>query len=748
MPEVDLTNVLAFEKPDRSEGQVPAADGQVHLISLRDRLVHGVATVFAENLGSAQDNLLAMADRASSLGAQNLYLAAQSFLTQRGQELLQRFRSAFLRSFDDSMARSGRTPAGPSLDEAGELSLVGEADFERDLSVGKLSSRATYNCSQQLTALDRRMAVLLRVQRIIQDENPLHPKALFAAFLEAGRELEVGDQVGIVLLQEFECQIETKLPSAYQDLNRYLIDQGILPKIPLGLEQPARHLGPAASGVQGVEPAPTNTDDIFAELASRLQGPATSAMWGTPVMQTGHSQPVSHRPAQMIEALTGLQKGVSHDRGLSGIDPLQLDSGTSSILRQIRSAPMIGLSHPLDAVTIDIVAMLFDLIFDDPDVPDALRAQIGRLQIPVLKVALMDKGFFSNKQHPARRLLDTIASSAVGWSKDGESRLLAKLTSIVDALIGGFESDVGIFSAQCERLDDFLADEEERARGNAGRLVEDLERRERAELAPRVVAEEIRRRTSGRDLPTPITDFLNKQWRLVLTRVLVEIGERSPVWVEGLQTMEDLVWSVTPKRGMEERQRLLLVLPELLQRLRTGLASVETEGWDEFLAELIRHHVEAVRADLQEDDKVLGTKITELAMQASPATEGAEEPLGAAGELGSFEKADEEESNESAPEPVDQYRRAAQEIALGSWVEFSSARGNRRTLRLNWISGFGGVCLFTDRQGEDALTLPTARLADRLREGSARLLSGDRLTERAVAHLLDKTRDGQVPVPG
>ncbi len=57
-------------------------------------------------------------------------------------------------------------------------------------------------------------------------------------------------------------------------------------------------------------------------------------------------------------------------------------------------------------------------------------------------------------------------------------------------------------------------------------------------------------------------------------------------------------------------------------------------------------------------------------------------------------------------------------------------------MRLAWVSAFRGVYLFTNRQGENALTLAATSLAERLRKGTARVLSQDRLTDRAVARIL------------
>ena len=63
-------------------------------------------------------------------------------------------------------------------------------------------------------------------------------------------------------------------------------------------------------------------------------------------------------------------------------------------------------------------------------------------------------------------------------------------------------------------------------------------------------------------------------------------------------------------------------------------------------------------------------------------------------------------------------------------MELESDRGTRKTLRVSWVSELGCVYLFTNHQGENALTL-----AERLRKGTARVLSQDRLTDRAVARL-------------
>jgi hypothetical protein len=78
----------------------------------------------------------------------------------------------------------------------------------------------------------------------------------------------------------------------------------------------------------------------------------------------------------------------------------------------------------------------------------------------------------------------------------------------------------------------------------------------------------------------------------------------------------------------------------------------------------------------------------------------------------------------------------ARSLNVGAWVEFQNFRGTRKTLRLGWVSKYRGVYLFTNRQGDNALTLATTSLAAHLRKGTARVLSQDPLTDRAVAQIL------------
>jgi len=806
MAEPRPSNIVQFGPPGASPGPSLSPEAAGLLGICRDRLIHGVATAFAGNLGKAKDDLLAMADRVTSLEQQHLYFAAMEVLANRAQAMLEAFRSAYLAQFDADVAglHRGRGPEHPI--QLGELDLIDTEDFERDLAIDKLSARAACACAHQLTALERRLAALLRLPRIGQDQNPLYPRAVFNAMLSALGNLGVGDQLALTLLQELERQTSVELPGIYSGLNQSLADSGVLPEIPVGPVRSAAHgvaedltaerryetapspdlpggseprldgarrssepmaclLEPAADphGVpRGPQIGRPGGQDVFVQLIRALQGggltsgadpaPRLQHGLGASVQGAGHVLAHSGRSApalgaaQLIHALSSLQRGRADVDGLPVSGPIAIDLEAADVLRQLRATPLVSGSRPVDAMTVDIVALLFEAIFKDPELSAALRAEIAKLQIPVLKVALMDKTFFSNDRDPARRLLDGIASAGIGRDASEEGRLTEKVRAIVVEVVAGFDTDVDVFERQVQALEAFLKEEEGSADARASEVVQELEAEERLAQARARVDAEIATRTRGRSVPLLVAEFLDRHWRLVLADAYRRGGEQGEAWRQSVDTMEDLVWSVGPKRRAGDRERLLSTLPGLLKRLRADLEELELgDVWDPFFAQLVRLHVAALRNE------------TAPPQAPNPVPEQRpSQPPNPSASLSSFRTLAQvdagtgipfrprqlpagEPTPAPAPAPPDEDDRHLQlvrSLTVGAWVELESDRGTRKTLRLSWVSELGGVYLFTNRQGENALTLAATSLAERLRKGTARVLSQDRLTDRAVAQLL------------
>ena len=93
-----------------------------------------------------------------------------------------------------------------------------------------------------------------------------------------------------------------------------------------------------------------------------------------------------------------------------------IPEGKHNVLRDLQESPLGKKANQLESMTIELVAMLFDFIFETKDLPDGIKALLARLQIPVLKAAMLDGAFFAKKNHPSRLLVNALAEAGRGWS--------------------------------------------------------------------------------------------------------------------------------------------------------------------------------------------------------------------------------------------------------------------------------------------------------------------------------------------
>ncbi len=750
------------------------------LNELRDRLADGAASSYAQNLKQVKNDMAQLARRANEPARRELYNAGYALMANGGMGLLRRFRDVYTNDCDHAIARlSGRDVdvwAG-----AGELSLVDSHEFERDLAIGRLSAKATYQCSQQLTALDRRVGALLNLKRMDAEGNPFAIKRVFAAFVKAAEANWAGETLSLILLETFEHYTAGELPAVYQGLNEYLVQQGVLAKLPVEREQREHEL----TRRKRIADLDDGIGDIFVRLASRLMAAGRGGQLGagdnpgragdgvpatggdtTPVLSadpgaaSAQGGPMAF--GQLLDGLTGLQRGSGQAAARLGVDIGEFDPTSSAMLRSLAASPLLRWMQPTDAMTVELIAMLFECIFSDADVPDALRGELGRLQVPILKVALMNKGFFGDQRHPARRLIDLVAAALHGWNAEDETDLLGQIQCAISNVLDGFDDDTEVFSAQIDNLERLLQNADRRGHENVSDLVRRLEQRDRKAVVATVIEDQIARRLRDHRLPDLVRVFIDDLWRELLSRVYVEHGEAADIWQQALCTLDDLIWSVQPKTGPDERKRLMAMLPVLLRRLPEGVALVgRDDEWDPFLQALMKLHMEAIKPRRQPVEGVDPVR-SAAEVVGSPEVPGETPPRPAVGDIepdselaasladvdGVSDGVDGMARTETGPgspprgetepgaEPADELLEAAWRIELGDWVEFSDLGGQQLTLRASWMSRLDGLILFADRQGRHAQVLTREGVGKLLKGANARVLSREPLTDRVVAKLL------------
>ncbi|WP_018747272.1 DUF1631 family protein [Chitiniphilus shinanonensis] len=249
-----------------------------------------------------------------------------------------------------------------------------------------------------------------------------------------------------------------------------------------------------------------------------------------------------------------------------------------------------------EQMTIDIVAMLFEFILRDTDVPAEVRAQLGRLQFMVLKLALADPTLLASRNHPVRMLVNRIGSISVGLKQvdpTGE-RTAVEISRIVEELLGSEAGSVEVFPRMLDQLDAFIAAELRAGQEQVEPALEAVDRAENRTLRfARIVA------MTGAALgDIKLDDYLNTFLRHDWPRVIEHAARHDPdralrYW----RTMPDLVWSVAPKLTEADRLQLRQLLPGLVGNLRAGLVERGREGEArELLSWLLDAHKFALRS--------------------------------------------------------------------------------------------------------------------------------------------------------
>ncbi len=686
MTDTEHSNVVQMGRYVKSASGLTPPQLEALLAGCRDKAAARLASVVAAFMPKVDDALFDLADKAVGIGKQTLYFDAMREVRRKRPDIESSFMAAFRRDYDAMVRGDSASGSSPVEDELQglELSLVDNDELEEDLAAGNAAAKISAACQDELLILERRMAVLLGKPEVSSDENPMAPKLICNAFKGATEQVEAETEIKLIVFKLFERAVALEMKGIYEEINRHLAENGVVPQTsraprqrsgPAHPAQPAAEtpeqapgvapsdlasgaspveftatqgsMGPSATGAgaaQGYPPslaadAPSSADllallqqlvgvdaaapgasggDMDRAAPSGLDLPAGSMPSaplpgtaafpaGAPVAGPAQGGSGLARPlpgdAGVLRELTLLQRGEPKAalEQSPELDAASLRAGNINVLRELRSSEYANHMNVVDVMTLDVVAMLFDFILDDKNIPDSMKALIGRLQIPVLKVAMIDNSVFSKKAHPVRRLLDTLAQLTLGWNEDqGQDEPLYRMVeSIVGRVTEGFEDDISLFVDLLAELEAFVGEQQTRAAQGEDQSAEDVLGRERlAESRDRASAA-VKAGLDGNEVPSGVQDFLHQRWREVLAFAHIKDGEDCAEWQSAVQTMEDLIWSVAFKTGAEEQRRLVGMLPDLLKRLKEGmtLAGMTKEEMTGFFSELAQLHAAAVHAE-------------------------------------------------------------------------------------------------------------------------------------------------------
>ncbi|HWG66571.1 MAG TPA: DUF1631 domain-containing protein [Rhodanobacteraceae bacterium] len=735
------------------------------LVAVREMTLKETGNLVAELLDNVDDTLFDLAEKAESNASQTEYFDGMRETRKKRPRIERMFGERVARGFADFAA--GRPAPTNETQRAfsasGELSLVDDRELEESLAVSSMVAKADGRLSAALMALNQRLSVLSGGRTTTSATNPLAPSALTEAFREALGELaDVNIRVRLIILKMFERYVLKALDTLYHDVNVRLVQAGVLPQLhhpkvvrrpgaPNGAARATRAAAAAADVEGGAQAYAAGAEMVADELHQELMQQLTSLL----AARGNADYPAGRRyatggvptltPVELLGALTLLQ---GESRPLpaqpaaidttSAVDMVQhLKDELMAQIQRLSGAGHVNVSGS-DEDTIDLVGMLFEYILQDHTIPAPMQVLLSRLQIPYLKVAILDRRMFAHASHPARKLLDQLADAAKGWSEesDRDHRLFEKVKTTVEALLEDFDDDIGVFERKLTEFTQFVEQNRKRAELAESRATEAARGRERLQNARRHAAQEILSRINDHNLPTLLRGVLTRPWANYLVLIVLRQGADSPEFRSAVHFVNDFIATAEVPHGESAHQQYKNALPSIEKHLRQGLATVAFQEPDidrlldelrKFWRQQLGEPAPAVHAPEPVDpEAVLG-----VAPDAQPAiTDGAPD-------VDDFDPDDMSVNIDSGS------LQAVRDLKVGGWVEFIDDTGTRERAKLSWISPISGKYLFVNRRGLKVADRTAVQLATELHDNRAMILEEVPLFDRALDAIVDRLRKTQ-----
>ncbi len=725
-------------------------------------LIAQTLAYFAEHetqaLTLVRDRLMALVDDKPALGQGQNLRSAHLLLGKYGVQ----FNRALQKTLADEMSEELATilpshlqPARPHANDDAlnglSLSLLDVDEVERVLLLDRIAQRFGARYETTLEPLTQRLSVLFGRDSSSLHDNPFQPLVLLRAFATAWDQCELDPQATVDLLQSLGPSAWLDLAPLYTELNETLMKAGV----PAQRSMRIKHGDSAHAPLQS-RPAPLGAGESVRAGLAHGDGGQRSA-WasldtagrtvaaharqflqrlglgagnsGSPPDAADPDSEIQTRPnfAVASPALMGYLGNLQ--AGASAESPQQWFEGQDlvghNVLRQMRDRDEIRHAPELDRGTVDALAEVFDFVFADQAIPIQMKFIIGRLQIPVLKAAMIDRDFFLSDQHPARRLVDTLAGASVAWApeKGEQDPLYQRIEHTVQRVLTEFENDLSLFADLLREFTEFLFESEQQAQVRVEPVAQQEHQGESwehaLEQADELIHERIQALSAQQEVAPFLLPFLTTQWREVMARAWMDEATRDANYAQAVKTMEQLIWSIQPKTSAEERRELVAILPDMVRHLNSGLDTIEWNGKPRatFTRRLISTHTLAIRLTqpmpLDTGSAALEDREGQVALQQL-------DERRAARQFGA----------------LDTFDAQAQSFQRGMWFDVAIEQGTHIRSRLSWVSPMRTRLLFTNRDGFDAFVRSEREVAAMLRLGRMRLLDHEAIVGRALDKIM------------
>ncbi len=757
----------------------------IYRATVQDASASG-ALLMGKLVAAARQVLQARENASRDLRERDALAESSKLLRNCEPDLCKRFPQVLIQAFS-SPVPAKQAVSRPVADvQFDQLELMDETQVLTSVALARIQQTAMLAAEASLAELNTLICSTLGLGAVQPERNPLRPEIYISALQEVIGQSHVPAATQLDWLGAMSASLSAELQALYTRLSTQLKEQGVVaagyavvqtaaaPGIGRGLAQGASVAPSAGRSAPAPGPAPMAVRSKDASLLTLdklrrlLSGELDIAQ---PLSKAEHfaqqfarefeggsapvQEPATDFDSTVPAALEALNEMKQVDRVVQSLERRRdVPASQPDAIQLQRNAIRGDAKNVAQALSLEVVTLMVDNMARDPRLLDPVHHVIRNLEPALLRLALTDPRFFTEKQHPARQLLQELTHRSLAFESaksSGFDAFMKELEAAVAPLATMKIADDEPFERVLMCLQEAwsrAARQKERAREQA---VFALQHAEARNLLAEKIARSVDAHPDSAQVPNAVIDFLCGPWAQVVAQARIKGGAGCAVADKYQALISALLWSAHPELARQNVAKLTKLVPRLLATLREGLDSIQYPSikTSAFFEALMAIHQQAFRGSTAVPTPFA---VVDAAAHAQAAL-GMRARFVEQGDLwiapdeaksSNFVEiedtaADSEEARITVaaalaqPLPVMDVvslDAALNELPLGSWIEMMTNRHWVRT-QLTWASPHGTLFLFTTSTG--VTQSMTRRSRDRLiAAGQLRMISGQPIVEGAL----------------
>ena len=340
-----------------------------------------------------------------------------------------------------------------------ELTLVDDSEMEEMVAISSMYSNAMETYGQEVQNLQSRFDYLELSCNTKLRQQILDPRHICEAFQTALKQLGLSPEINLLMFKLFDFEVICRLGDMYKSLNQLFIDAGVMPEIVYKAKnlddevsvdsdsnkrgnngitiRQAKYYDPQQNKAKNF--IPRSKEEISYFISQFMNGFTTAKGEGIPdsfsTIPTDTYNHNCYSRKELMTALSRLQsKFINSKKAFDKIGAEQIKRAVIADMGSRNGGAVTKKVHLLDERSIDFVGMMFRAITKDDSISSVITNLLMRLQIPVIKVAMLDESLYSNEQHPAKETLDLISEAGKGIN-DKNDKVYKQLNDIVNGVL-------------------------------------------------------------------------------------------------------------------------------------------------------------------------------------------------------------------------------------------------------------------------------------------------------------------------